>query len=82
MKRLFFIWVLLLGTTAVMGQKTFSTDEVHAFATLAEGADFKALEAYTKELEAENDSLQFELSDLKLYNEYLEKTLDSLEYQR
>ena len=46
MKRLFFIWVLLLGTTAVMGQKTFSTDEVHAFATLAEGVDLKALDSY------------------------------------
>ena len=33
-------------------------------------------------LEAQNDSLQFELSDLKLYNDYLKKTLDSLEHQR
>ena len=33
-------------------------------------------------LEARNDELQFELSDLKLYNDYLEKTLDSLERQR
>lgn len=42
-------------------------------------ADYDALEAYTKELEAENDSLQFEFHDLKLYNEYLEKTVDSLQ---
>lgn len=35
--------------------------------------DYDALEAYTKELEAENDSLQFELSCLKDYVEYLEE---------
>ena len=41
-------------------------------------ADYDALEAYTKELEAENDSLRFENSDLKLYNDHLEAELDSL----
>jgi hypothetical protein len=35
--------------------------------------------AEKQELEAENDSLQFELQDLKLYNDYLEKTVDSLQ---
>ena len=41
-------------------------------------ADYDALKAYTKELEAENDSLRFENSDLRLYNDYLEAELDSL----
>ena len=41
-------------------------------------ADYDALEAYTKELEAENDSLRFENADLRLYNDYLEAELDSL----
>ena len=41
-------------------------------------ADYDALEAYTKELEAENDSLRFENSDLRLYNDHLEAELDSL----
>ena len=45
-------------------------------------ADYDAMLAERDALEAENDSLQFELQDLKLYNEYLEKTLDSLEHQR
>ncbi len=45
-------------------------------------ADYDAVLAERDVLEAENDSLQFELQDLKLYNEYLEKTLDSLEHQR
>ena len=45
-------------------------------------ADYDAVVAYSEELEARNDSLEFELADLKLYNEYLEKTLDSLEHQR
>lgn len=42
-------------------------------------ADYDALQDYTKELEAENDSLQFENSDLQLYNDYLEAKIDSLE---
>ena len=41
-------------------------------------ADSDALEAYTKELEEENDSLRFENSDLRLYNDHLEAELDSL----
>ena len=45
-------------------------------------AEYDAVVARADSLEAQNDSLQFELSDLKLYNEYLEKTLDSLEHQR
>lgn len=45
-------------------------------------ADYDAVVARADSLEAQNDSLQFELSDLKLYNEYLEKTLDTLEHQR
>ena len=42
-------------------------------------ADYDALQDYTKELEAENDSLQIENADLRLYNDYLEAKLDSLE---
>jgi hypothetical protein len=45
-------------------------------------AEYEAVVARADSLEAPNDSLQFELSDLKLYNEYLEKTLDTLEHQR
>ena len=45
-------------------------------------AEYDAVVARADSLEAQNDSLQFELSDLKLYNDYLEKTLDSLEQQR
>lgn len=45
-------------------------------------AEYNAVVARADSLEAQNDSLQFELSDLKLYNEYLEKTLDTLEHQR
>lgn len=45
-------------------------------------AEYEAVVARADSLEAQNDSLQFELSDLKLYNEYLEKTLDTLEHQR
>ena len=45
-------------------------------------AEYDAVVSRAESLEAQNDSLQFELSDLKLYNEYLEKTLDSLEHQR
>lgn len=41
--------------------------------------DYDAVMARADSLEAENDSLQFELQDLKLYNEYLEKTVDSLQ---
>ena len=43
-------------------------------------AEYDAVLSRAESLEAQNDSLQFELSDLKLYNEYLEKTLDSLEH--
>ena len=42
-------------------------------------ADYDALQDYTKELEAENDSLQIENAELHLYNDYLEAKLDSLE---
>ena len=45
-------------------------------------AEYDAVVARADSLEAQNDSLQFELSDLKLYNEYLEKALDTLEHQR
>ncbi len=45
-------------------------------------AEYDAVVARADCLEAQNDLLQFELSDLKLYNEYLEKTLDTLEHQR
>ena len=45
-------------------------------------AEYDAVVSRAESLEAQNDSLQFELSDLKLYNEYLEKTLDTLEHQR
>lgn len=45
-------------------------------------AEYDALLLEKQQLESLNDSLQFELSDLKLYNEYLEKTLDTLEHQR
>ena len=44
--------------------------------------EYKAALSRADSLEAQNDSLQFELSDLKLYNEYLEKALDTLEHQR
>ena len=42
-------------------------------------AEYEAALSRAESLEAQNDSLQFELQDLKLYNEYLEKTLDSLQ---
>ena len=42
-------------------------------------ADYDALQDYTKELEAENDSLQIENADLQLYNDYLEAKIDSQE---
>ena len=42
-------------------------------------ADYDALQDYTKELEAENDSLQIENAELHLYNDYLEAKIDSLE---
>lgn len=42
-------------------------------------ADYDALQDYTKGVEAENDSLQFENSDLQLYNDYLKAKIDSLE---
>lgn len=45
-------------------------------------ADYDAALSRVDSLEAQNDELQFELSDLKLYNDYLEKTLDSLEHRR
>lgn len=44
--------------------------------------EYEGMRSRAESLQAENDSLQFELSDLKLYNEYLEKTLDTLEHQR
>ena len=45
-------------------------------------AEYDAVVSRAESLEAQNDSLQFELSDLKLSNEYLEKKLDTLEHQR
>ena len=45
-------------------------------------AEYDAVVSYAEELEARNDSLEFELSDLRLYNDYLEKTLDSIEHHR
>lgn len=41
--------------------------------------EYDAVAAYADSLEAQNDSLQFELQDIKLYNDYLEKTVDSLQ---
>ena len=48
-------------------------------------AEYNAALLCADSLEAQNDELQLELSDLKLYNDYLEKTIDSLQkgdYQR
>ena len=48
-------------------------------------AEYNAALLRADSLEAQNDELQIELSDLKLYNDYLEKTIDSLQkgdYQR
>lgn len=45
-------------------------------------AEYDAVVSYAEELESRNDSLEFELADLKLYNDYLEKKLDTLEHQR
>ena len=42
-------------------------------------AEYDALLSEKQRLEAINDSLQFENSDLKLYNDYLEAKLDSLQ---
>lgn len=41
--------------------------------------EYDAVAAHADSLEAQNDSLQFELQDIKLYNDYLEKTVDSLQ---
>ncbi|MBR4230261.1 MAG: hypothetical protein IKR83_06080 [Bacteroidales bacterium] len=41
-------------------------------------AEYDALAAYAKQLEAENDSLQFELSSLKIYVECLEEDVNEL----
>ena len=41
-------------------------------------AEYDAVVSRAESLEAQNDSLQFELSDLKLYNEYLEQKTDSI----
>ncbi len=49
---------------------------------LVSRAEYDAVVSYAEELEARNDSLEFELADLKLYNDYLEKKLDTLEHQR
>ena len=45
-------------------------------------AEYDAVVSRADSLEAQNDSLEFELQDLRLYNEYLENTLDTLEHQR
>ena len=42
-------------------------------------AESDAVVDYMKDLEAENDSLQFEISDLKHYNDYLTAKLDSIQ---
>ena len=42
-------------------------------------SEYDAAVEKIKKLEAENDSLQFENTDLKLYNDYLEAKLDSLQ---
>ena len=39
-------------------------------------AEYDAVLSRAESLEAQNDSLQFEISDLKLYNEYLEQKTD------
>lgn len=41
--------------------------------------EYDAVAAHADSLEAQNDSLQFELQDIKLYKDYLEKTVDSLQ---
>ena len=41
-------------------------------------AEYDAVVSRAESLEAQNDSLQFELSDLKLYNDYLEQKIDSI----
>jgi len=43
-------------------------------------AEYDAVVAYADSLDAQNDSLHFELQDPKLYNDYLEKTIDSLQH--
>lgn len=40
--------------------------------------EYDAVAAHADSLEAQIDSLQFELSDLRLYNCYLEKFIDSM----
>lgn len=42
-------------------------------------ADYDALVAEKQDLQAENDSLQFELSSLKMYVDYLEEENGELE---
>ena len=42
-------------------------------------AEYDAVVDYMKDLEAENDSLRFEISDLKHYNDYLTAKLDSIQ---
>lgn len=49
---------------------------------LVSRAEYDAVVSYAEELESRNDSLEFELADLKLYNDYLEKKLDTIEHQR
>ena len=41
--------------------------------------EYDAVAAHADSLEAQNDSLQFEMQDLKLYNDYLERVLDSFQ---
>lgn len=41
-------------------------------------AEYEAVVSHAQELEAENDSLQFELSSLKIYVECLEEDNDEL----
>lgn len=46
--------------------------------TTVSRAEYEALVAEKQEMEAENDSLQFELSSLKMYVEHLEEENDEL----
>ena len=46
--------------------------------TTVSRAEYEALVAERQEMEAENDSLQFELSSLKMYVEHLEEENEEL----
>lgn len=46
--------------------------------TVVPRADYETLVKECGELEARNDSLEFELQDQRLHNAYLEETIDSM----